>query len=83
MSKLTKLAVNSRRFDARAPDSPAAVSNQVNVFLNEENLVHMDCILSVFDWLVEKTVTEEDNESNCLMLAKKRSKHPKAYNEAF
>ncbi|XP_022135199.1 uridine-cytidine kinase C isoform X4 [Momordica charantia] len=28
LSKLTKLAVNSRRFDARAPDSPAAVSNQ-------------------------------------------------------
>ncbi|KAG7023265.1 Uridine-cytidine kinase C [Cucurbita argyrosperma subsp. argyrosperma] len=28
LSKLTKLAVNSRRFDVRAPDSPAGVSNQ-------------------------------------------------------
>ncbi|XP_008453334.1 inorganic pyrophosphatase TTM2 isoform X2 [Cucumis melo] len=28
LSKLTKLAVNNRRFDVRAPDSPAVVSNQ-------------------------------------------------------
>ncbi|XP_023530575.1 uridine-cytidine kinase C isoform X1 [Cucurbita pepo subsp. pepo] len=28
LSKLTKLAVNSGRFDVRAPDSPAVVSNQ-------------------------------------------------------
>ncbi|KAM1259947.1 hypothetical protein ACFX2I_039244 [Malus domestica] len=28
MSKLTKLAVNSRRFDGRNPESPAAISNQ-------------------------------------------------------
>ncbi|XP_062112390.1 inorganic pyrophosphatase TTM2-like [Humulus lupulus] len=28
MAKLTKLAVNHRRFDGRAPDSPAPLSNQ-------------------------------------------------------
>ncbi|PON92692.1 Uridine kinase-like [Trema orientale] len=28
MAKLTKLAVNNRRFDGRAPDSPAPLSNQ-------------------------------------------------------
>lgn len=28
MSKLTKLAVNNRRFDGRTPDSPAALANQ-------------------------------------------------------
>lgn len=32
MAKLTKLAVNHRRFDGRAPDSPAPLSNQVNGF---------------------------------------------------
>lgn len=41
LSKLTKLAVNSRRFDVRAPDSPAGVSNQVNVFLHQESFIHM------------------------------------------
>ncbi|KAL0431074.1 UNVERIFIED_CONTAM: Inorganic pyrophosphatase TTM1 [Sesamum radiatum] len=29
LTKLTKLAVNNRRYDARTPDSPAALANQV------------------------------------------------------
>lgn len=32
LSKLTKLAVNNRRFDGRTPESPAALANQVSVF---------------------------------------------------
>lgn len=31
LSKLTKLAVNNRRYDGRTPDSPAALANQVRL----------------------------------------------------
>lgn len=31
IAKLTRLAVNNRRFDGRAPESPAALANQVSV----------------------------------------------------
>lgn len=48
LSKLTKLAVNNRRFDVRAPDSPAVVSNQVNFSLHQDNLIHVLYILSIF-----------------------------------
>lgn len=30
LSKLTKLSINSKRFDGRTPDSPATTVNQVN-----------------------------------------------------
>ena len=33
LPKLTKLAINNRRFDGRTPESPATLGNQVSVFL--------------------------------------------------
>lgn len=33
LPKLTKLAINNRRFDGRTPESPATLANQVSVFL--------------------------------------------------
>lgn len=55
LSKLTKLAVNSRRLDVRGPDSPSVISNQVNVFLHQVKSYSCGQYTSMFYLLIEKT----------------------------
>lgn len=48
MAKLTRLAVNSRKFDGRVPDSPATHSNQASDSLQVPKLVKLFFACSLF-----------------------------------
>ncbi|KAM2610547.1 hypothetical protein TB1_038613 [Malus domestica] len=68
MSKLTKLAVNSRRFDGRNPESPAAISNQGVITQLSEQVSTLNERMDEFTFCVEevnsKIMHQIDNLSN-------------------
>ena len=60
LPKLTKLAIINRRFDGRTPESPAALANQVSVFLPFQlsNSI-IQSFLNHFAWTSHSLVLEK------------------------